>query len=506
VKPVIDFPASGSPAAHEQFIKGIVALHNSAYEDAADDFRSAEALDPDFVMAYWGEAMSFNHPFWNEQDISHARQALAKLGPTRSARAAKARTPREREYLSAIETLYGEGDKDARDFAFRDAMHALSVHYPNDTEASLFYALSLLGTIRSIDHSYSIQMQAAAILKPILEKYPNHPGALHYFIHANDDPEHAHLALAAARRYEKVAGDSFHALHMPSHIYIQLGMWADSARVNQAAFDASDRHMKAKGQTVAFRDYHSLDWLMYSQLQLAEYRKARESAYLMLEAAMQPNVPGGMKGEAAVFAAKFAVETHQWDVLDPFPAVNHTPELLYAQGMAALHRNDVARAMVVGRALDALSQQTAATGRRMQAGIDDALKNEIASAIALQQHHPVEAQRFAAESVKYEALMEFPSGPPDVVKPAYEFYGETLLALNKPAQAAEQFSIALKRMPKRALSLLGLARARAAQKDTAGAAKTYAELAHIWANADPDLPEVQEVRSKLAASAKASKP
>lgn len=505
-KPAIYFPATGAPAAHDKFIQGVIYLHNSAYEDAAEYFRTAEDIDPNFVMAYWGEAMTFNHPFWAEQDISGGRRALAKLGPTRAARAAKAKTPREREFLNAVEILYGDGDKDARDSAFAEAMHNLSLHYPDDVEASAFYALSLLGTLRVTDHAYKIQMTAASILKPILEKYPDHPGALHYFIHANDDPEHAHLALQAARRYEKVAGESFHALHMPSHIYVQLGMWADVARVNKAAFDASDRHMKAKGQTVAFRDYHSLDWLMYGELQLGQYRKARERAQLILDSARQPNVPKGMSGEAAVFASRFAVETQQWDILAPYPEVNHTAELLFAQGMAALKKNDGPRVRTVIAGLDALSRQNAATGRRTGAAIDDSLKNELESALALSEKRSADAERYAAESVKYEATMEFPSGPPDVIKPAYEFYGETLLALNKPAQAAAQFNIALKRMPKRALSLLGLARALAAQKDNAGALKAYRELAQIWASADPELPAVQEVRARVATSAGATKP
>jgi hypothetical protein len=268
--------------------------------------------------------MTFNYPFWAEQDISGGRRALAKLGATRASRAAKAKTAREREYLNAVEILYGEGDKDARDAAFADAMHTLSLHYPDDVEASVFYALSLLGTLRVVDHTYKIQMAAAAILKPILEKHPDHPGALHYYIHANDDPQHANLALAPARRYEKLAGESFHALHMPSHIYVQLGLWPDVVRVNKMAFDASDRHMKAKGQTVAFRDYHSLEWLMYGELQMGQFRNAREHAMLMLESAQQPNVPKGMTGEAAVFAGRFAVETQQWDVLTPYPEMNHS--------------------------------------------------------------------------------------------------------------------------------------------------------------------------------------
>jgi hypothetical protein len=506
VKTSIDFPATGAAAAHDKFIHGVIALHNASYEDAADDFRAAEAIDPNFVMAYWGESMSFNHPFWGSEEISNGRAALARLAPTRTARAAKAKTPREREYLNGVETLWGEGDKDARDTAYANAMHALSLHYPEDVEAATLYAAALWGTLRVNDHTYKTQMQAAAILKPILEKYPDHPGALHYFIHANDDPEHAHLALAAARRYEKVAGESFHALHMPAHIYVQLGMWSDVVRVDKAAFEASDRHMRAKGQNVDHRDYHSLEWLMYGELQMGQYRKAREHAMVMLESAQQPNVPKNMGGEAAVFASRFAVETGQWDILAPYPEVNHTAELLFAQGMAALNKNDATRVRNIIEVLNTLARQNAATGHNSLSAIDDSLKSELGSALAMREKQPVEAERLAAESVRYEATMEFPSGPPDLVKPAYEFYGETLLALNKPAQAAEQFNLELKRMPKRALSLLGLARARAAQKDTAGAAKTYRELAQIWATADSDIPAVQEIRAKASTAAGASKP
>ncbi len=487
----VQFPASGVPAAHDKFIQGLIALYN-ATPGAAESFRAAQSIDPDFVMAYWGEAMTFNHTFSAEQDISGGRRALAKLGPARAARAAKAKTEREREYLNAAEILYGEGDRDQRDSRFADAMRALSLHYPDDVDASVFYALALLGTLRFTDHTYDIQMTAASVLGPLLEKFPNHPGALSSFIHANDDPEHAHLALAAAERYEELAGDNFHALHMPSHIYVQLGMWPEVVRANRTAFEASDRDMRAKGLSVAFRDYHSLDWLIYGELQMGQYRKAREHVMLSLESAQQPNVPRGMGGQAAVFAARFAVETGQWDILAPFPQVHRTAELLFAQGMAAVNRNDPHRARSIIAALDSLSQEDSRSGRRTKTALDDSLKNELAAALALSEKRPADAERLAAESVEYETTIEFPSGPPDLIKPSYEFYGETLLALHKPALAAQQFSIELKRMPNRALSLLGLARARAAEKDEAGATRAYRELARIWANADP------EVRSRIA--------
>src|SRR5579884_1145025 len=199
-RPVLEFPATGDAKAHDAFIQGVIALHSSAYDDAAAHFREAAKVDPNFVMAYWGEAMSFNHPFWNQQDLAGARRALTKLGLTRSARSAKAATARERSYLDAVEILYGEGDRDYRDFAFADAMHKLAFDYPQDYEASAFYVLALLSTRRIGDPTYpQNQAAAAAVLKAILQKYPDHPGALHYSMHTFDDPEHAPLALEMAR-------------------------------------------------------------------------------------------------------------------------------------------------------------------------------------------------------------------------------------------------------------------------------------------------------------------
>src|SRR5215471_13839569 len=136
--PVLEFVATGDTHAHDEFILGVIDLHSSSYIEAAQHFQKAEKIDPDFFMAYWGEAMTFNHPFWDQQDIAGARRALAKLGATRAARAAKAPTPREREYLNAIEVLYGDGDRDTRDFEFEAAMKDLAFHYPSDYEAATF--------------------------------------------------------------------------------------------------------------------------------------------------------------------------------------------------------------------------------------------------------------------------------------------------------------------------------------------------------------------------------
>jgi predicted Zn-dependent protease len=196
-------------------------------------------------------------------------------------------------------------------------------------------------------------------------------------------------------------------------------------------------------------------------------------------------------------ASRFAVETGQWDAVSVYPAANRTAELLFAQGMAGIAKGDTTTALRALTALNSLVQENNGRGAKIRASVIAANGKVLSAQLALFQKRFADAERFASEAVQYEFSTEFPSGPPDLIKPAYEFYGEVLLAVNKPTQAAEQFTISLKRMPNRALSLLGLARARVAQKDTAGATRAYRELSEIWAQADPTIPAVREVRTFL---------
>jgi tetratricopeptide (TPR) repeat protein len=476
----------GGQSVLEPYNRGIVALHNFGYDAAADYFRAAEKIDPNFVLAYWGEALTFNHPFEAMQDMAGGRKALAKLGSTRSERAAKARTAREKEYLDAAEILYGDGDKDARDAGFANAMLKLASDYPDDADAAAFSALAVLQTLRYGDHSFEKQTKAAEIAKKVLQKYPEHPGALHYLIHAYDDPAHAHLALDAAHQYEKILDPNSHSLHMPSHIYVQLGLWPEVARANQAAFDFSDKYVRSKNLSLAKRDYHTLEWLAYAEMQMGQYQKAREHTDIVLQTALETHAPG-MTGYAATVSSRFAVETSQWDALSGYPVVSHTPELIFAQGMAAAARGDKSTVTMEISALNKMSQDEAASGQPVHAAKFAAMSNELNAQLALSEKRFAEAGKFAADALEYEADYEFPSGPPDLLKPAHELYGEVLLASNKPKEAAEQFAISLQRMPKRALSLLGLARASSMLNDTAGANKAWKELAEVWANADPGV-------------------
>ncbi|PYQ63020.1 MAG: hypothetical protein DMF53_11485, partial [Acidobacteria bacterium] len=211
----VSFANSGSPAAQASFLRGLALLHNFEYEDAAAEFHKAQAIDPGFAMAYWGEAMTYTHPVWMQQNAAAARAALGRLGATPEARLAKAKTERERDYLRAVEILYGDGTKEERDFRYADAMAALHQRYPDDVDATAFYALSLLGTAHQ-GRDFAVYMKSAALLEEVFPTHQHHPGVLHYLIHSYDDPIHAPLGLRAARLYGTVAPNAGHALHMTS--------------------------------------------------------------------------------------------------------------------------------------------------------------------------------------------------------------------------------------------------------------------------------------------------
>ncbi len=495
----VNFPTSGSGQAQSLFIRGVVALHNFWYEEAADIFRQAQRLDPNFAMAYWGEAMTYNHPLWAEQNLQNARRVLARLGADQAARADKASTAREKAYLGAIEILFGEGDKFARDVAYSRAMEKLSQEYSQDVEASSFYALSHLGTVRQGDVGFDKQAKAAAILEKIFESNPNHPGAVHYIIHAYDDPEHARLGLAAARRYAEIAALAPHALHMPSHIFVQLGMWDEVASSNEAAFKASDDWVKAKGLSITRRDYHSLSWMHYAYLQQGRYSKARELLAMMRRLA-EVTDDYEMNRVYASIAAMYAIENGQeQSVALPGERYDEVAGVLLAKGVSGARNRNLVQAQKAAAALQALRAQNEARGNNYVALVYRINENEITASI-LAMDQPEKAGELLKETVALEARMDPPSGIPEPMKPSAELYGEILLQLKKPDLAAVQFEAVLQRMPNRSAAVIGAARAYATMGDQKSAAKYYSQFLNTWRLADPDLPQLLEARSFVSRS------
>jgi tetratricopeptide (TPR) repeat protein len=308
----VDFPTSTrSREAQEHFVRGVAALHSFWYEEALDEFRAAAKLDPDFAMAHWGEAMAHNHPLWSEQEAEPARRALGRIKDTSRL------TPRERGLVEAVRTLYGEGDKLARDNAYAAAMERLHREHPADLEVASFYSLSLLGTVRQGDRGFSRQVRAGALALWVYEKNPHHPGAAHYIIHSFDDPEHAVLALPAARRYSEIAPAAHHARHMPSHIFIQLGMWPEAAASNESAWKVSTDWVERKGLAMGLRDYHSLHWLHYVYLQQGRYEDAEKLLTAKLRDMEASGYDPRVSRAYVDMAGAYLVETGRWDQAAP---------------------------------------------------------------------------------------------------------------------------------------------------------------------------------------------
>ncbi len=275
----ITFITSGNAKAQPFFLEGVKDLHSFAFDEAAAAFQKAEKLDPSFALAYWGEAMSYNHPLWAQQDLPAAKAVLTRLAPDVQARIEIAKTPKEKAYLEAQNFLfYAPGNKLARDIAYSNAMASMHSRWPEDDEVTTFYALSILGTVRPGDTGFHRQALAASLLLPIFQRNPDHPGAAHFIIHAFDDPDHAILALPAARVYAKIAPDAPHALHMPSHIFVQLGMWDDVRTSNIAAYASAEGVVKRLHVPEGGReDFHTLSWLQYANLMLGHFDEAAQN-------------------------------------------------------------------------------------------------------------------------------------------------------------------------------------------------------------------------------------
>ncbi len=310
----ITFPTSGSSAAQPFFLEGVKELHSFQFDEAAVAFQKAQQLDPSFAMAYWGEAMSYNHPLWAQVDVPAAKKALEKLAPTLDARVAKARTDKEKAFLQAVDLLfYSSNDKLTRDKAYSEAMSRMYERWPSDDEVSILYALSLLGTVRPGDTGFRRQALAASIALKVFQENPKHPGAAHFIIHSFDDPDHAILALPAANEYAQIAPAAAHALHMPSHIYVQLGMWDRVVASNVVAYKASTDVIARLHVPEGQEDMHTLSWLQYGNLMLGKFDEAKKNLDLAKASAdRNPNNQRVRDGYLGM-RARYILESGKWE-------------------------------------------------------------------------------------------------------------------------------------------------------------------------------------------------
>jgi tetratricopeptide (TPR) repeat protein len=472
----IQFPTSAKVAAAQTaFLTGVKALHNFEFDTAADVFRDAQKAEPGFALAYWGEAMSFNHPLWAQQDIASARKVLERLAPTASARSAKAPAGKERDLIETIDVLYGVGDKYVRDVAYSAAMKRLHDKYKGDDEIATLYALSLLGLGRPGESNLRNAMQAAAIAEDIFQRNPKHPGAAHFIIHSFDDPDHAILALPAARAYAKIAPSAAHALHMPSHIFVQLGLWDDVIASNTVAYKAAVDLAEAKNLPRGREDFHTLSWLQYGYLQEGKFAEA-EKNLATAKAVADKDKSGGVSNGYASMKARQVVESQKWEKMDlpatpvregGAPGYDGNAAYVFAAGLSAAKTGDLATANIALERLKTLRTQAESGSNAYRAKPFAIMEKEVGAAVAAANKDNAAAEQLLKEAVAIETALDAPSGPVEPLKPSFEMYGELLLDQGRMKDAAAQFEQSLARTPNRRLSVEGLKRA-SAQRSTAG--------------------------------------
>jgi len=498
----VTFPVSCAPSVQQQFSSAVAMLHSFWYEKARDTFAGVAEKDPTCGMAYWGIAMTYYHPIWQPPG-----SADLKAGGTfmDKAKLVGAKTQRERDYIAAIETFYKDSDKfdhASRALGYERAMEQVQSRYPDDHEAAIFHALALLATAPPNDETYVNQKRAGAILEPLFAEEPEHPGIAHYIIHAYDYPPLAQRALDAARRYAKIAPDSPHALHMPSHIFTRLGLWQESIDSNLASVAS------AKKNNAPEDELHAKDYLIYAYLQGAQDREAREA----LEAP-----PSGRRDDPQHFAwlyamgtspARYAVERHQWAEAaalavppDTFPGGRWAwteANLHFARALGLSHTGKTEAARTEVQKLASLRDTLTEVNDKYWADQVEIQRESAEAWIRLAESRREEALRQMRSAAEHEDATDKHPVTPGVILPARELLGELLLELNIPAEAMVEFEATLRTFPNRFNSLSGAARAAKRAGDDAKAKTYYAKLLSMCEHSDGDRPELEEARTLLA--------
>jgi len=499
----VTFPVSCDPAVQKAFERGVALLHSFWYEEAEKEFVQISAQAPNCALAHWGVAMSLWHQLWNQPDkkviargLDEVHQAKTTDGPT---------TPREQAYIAAISAFYSDSkklDHDARAKAYSDAMKKVYETYPDDHEAAVFYALSLLASEPHDDATFANRKQAAAILEKLFATEPDHPGVAHYLIHAYDKPQLAQLGLPAARRYAQVAPAAPHALHMPSHIFARVGLWQDDINSNLASIAAS-RKTAAMGMGGEGHQFHAMDFLFYAYMQSGRDADARA---LIDEIRAMPSKKDDMYGtgydpHAATLAhltAMYPIEMHGWATAAALPptqvagtAEDSTIYWARAIGSAHLRKPEDVRKDLA--ALDSIYKKLAAQKSEFADSVEGDRKEAVAWLAFAEGKDDDAVAGMRAIADREDSLGEEPEGIP-----AREMIADMLLEAKRPQQALAEYQTDLKLNPNRFDGLYGAARAAEAAGKQTDAAEYYALLLKICDGSNSSRPELDQARKLVA--------
>jgi tetratricopeptide (TPR) repeat protein len=504
----VSFTVSCAAPVRASFNRGVALLHDFWYEEARPQFQKIAAADPSCAMAHWGLAMSEFHQIWDRPDAGAMADGWREM---QAAQSLPAKTAREREYIAALSGFFKPGTEDfqARIGAYASAMETLFAHYPADVDAGAFYALAVLAAQPPDDISLTQQKKAMAVLAPLWQKYPDHPGVVHYIIHACDTPSLARDGLAAARHYGEIAPSGPHAVHMPGHIFARLGMWPEDIDANLGSVAAS-RAAEARHESGWMGQFHSDDFLVYAYLQSGDDVRARAVAAEAAAAishydAMPDMAPGNyMTGMFPYYRVKFpafiALETRDWKAaaaLEPIPGApeESQTDVYWARAIADGHLHRPAQARADLAAYDALMNEVR-KGRH--AYFAESTEGRIRHAEMLAWVAFAEANTAEAfKQMRAAADLQDRVGQGEVDIPSREMLADMLLDSGQPRQALSEYSRAMKLSPNRFNGLFGAGSAAEAAGEAGEARRYYAALLESTV-AGSDRPEIAHARALVA--------
>lgn len=504
----VAFAVSCLPSVQAPFNRGVALLHDFWYEEAGPQFERILQADPNCVMAHWGLAMSGFHQIWDTPDAAGMAAGWREM---QAARATAAKSERERQYIAALSDFFkpGKAAYQSRIEAYAAAMGTLYAHFPQDVDAGAFYALALLAAVRPDDLSLAQQHKALAVLTPLWSRYPNHPGLVHYIIHACDSPTLAAQGLPAARRYGALAASGAHAVHMPGHIYARLGMWQEDIQANLASVAAS-RAAETRHENGWMDQFHSDDFLSYAYLQIGEDARAKavvaESAAALAHYAAMPGMANDsfMTFVLATFRMKlpiiFALERHDWTAaakIEPAAGPTRTkPQVYWARAIADGHLRRAKQAHADLAAYDALieamrradhSSSAPSSGRSISRG-------EMLAWVAFADGRINES----VADMRGSADQQDKVGQGEVDIPAREMLADILLESGQPAAALVEYRKSLQLSPNRFNGLYGAGRAAEAIGNLPEARRYYAALLQSTDNgAHTARPEIAHARAAI---------
>ncbi len=489
----VHFQTSCAPAGQPQFDAAVAELHSFAFSTAIAHFTTVLHADQHCAVAWWGIALSeWGNPF--AAGAKSAAQIRRGIAAVQQARAIGAATPREGSYINAVAQLYEHADsldQRQRIIAYRDALAALIVSAPTDTEALIFHALALAAAVDPTDKTYADQLAAGRTLERLFAVMPDHPGLAHYIIHAYDVPALAPRGIAAAHRYAMIAPEISHALHMPSHIYTRLGTWQESISANVAAAAAANR----EGATA--EELHASDYLVYAYLQMGRFRDAKRilSALPGIAERLDPTrmttaaPPAAGFYAIAAIPARYALERGDWTaasqlVLRPGPNPQANAMTLFAQALGAARARDTVRASLALAELMHMRDTLAAQHETYWREQVEIQRLAALAWLQLAGGKSDEALATMQSAADHEDATEKNAVSPGPLAPSRELLGEMLLARHRNREALTAFESTLKREPNRRRALAGAAAAAAALHDTRAMATYRRRLRSLCLRAD----------------------